>query len=209
MSKNKMSTEEKIVSKALEMFNERGIEYVGLREIAATLDMRVGNITYYFPTKDDLVNRLSLDLNRLNAEIVIDEVNLSLSKFLNILNQVFHNHVKYRCLLLSFVHLLDQNKLIAARYESTQKDRNAVLKKNMNSLVESGFLKFNEETQIEYIVSMMALIIRFWLSEANVSFKHLSSEKQIQHYLNLVGQLLMPYCTAKGKKEISIYLGTI
>ena len=50
-------TEERIVTKALEMFNQSGVEYVGMRELAAALDMRVGNVTYYFPTKDDLVNR--------------------------------------------------------------------------------------------------------------------------------------------------------
>ena len=54
-----MTTKEKILSKALEMFNDRGIEYVGLRELAAILAMRVSNITYYFPTKDDLVNQLT------------------------------------------------------------------------------------------------------------------------------------------------------
>jgi len=53
MSKSTMDTRKKILDKALEMFNERGIEYVGLRELASILDMRVSNITYYFPTKDD------------------------------------------------------------------------------------------------------------------------------------------------------------
>ena len=48
MSKTLIRTDERIVSKALEMFNERGIEYVGLRELAATLKMRVGNITSTF-----------------------------------------------------------------------------------------------------------------------------------------------------------------
>ena len=66
-----MKTEDKIVTKALEMFNIRGIEYVGLREISAELGIRVGNITYYFPTKDDLVNRLSLDLNKLNSKVFV------------------------------------------------------------------------------------------------------------------------------------------
>jgi AcrR family transcriptional regulator len=45
-------TEEKILAKALEMFNERGVDSVGLRELAGILDMRVSNITYYFPTQE-------------------------------------------------------------------------------------------------------------------------------------------------------------
>ena len=65
----KKSTEEKIVQTALRMFNESGIEYVGMRELAGALKMRVGNLTYYFPTKDDLVNRISLDLAEENNKM--------------------------------------------------------------------------------------------------------------------------------------------
>src|SRR5688572_17726332 len=135
MSKLKLNTKQKILDKALQMFNERGIEYVGLRELAATLDIRVGNITYYFPTKDDLVNRLSLDFSELNSRVMVDNSEITLSSFLEILHIVFNNHVTYRCLLLSFVHLMEQNKLIASRYKKTQRDRNATLKSNLTTLV--------------------------------------------------------------------------
>ena len=128
MSKKGEKTEEIIVEKALALFNEKGIEYVGMRELAASLDMRVSNVTYYFPTKDDLVNRLSLDLNKLNAEIVVDDKALTIDTFLNMFRRVFNNHVRYRCILLSFVHIMEQNKKISERYKQTQIDR-----KNMDS----------------------------------------------------------------------------
>ncbi len=73
MSKTMMNTRDKILDKALEMFNERGIEYVGLRELASVLGIRVSNITYYFPTKDDLVYELSLELSKLNAAIIVEK----------------------------------------------------------------------------------------------------------------------------------------
>ena len=161
-----MTTKEKILSKALEMFNDRGIEYVGLRELAAILDMRVSNITYYFPTKDDLVNQLSLDLNKLNSELVIANEHITVLTFLEMLNSVFANHVKYRCLLLSFVHLMEQNKAISARYQKTGKDRNSVMKSNIKALTKSGYLKIKDEKDIDFLTSTLSLIIRFWISEA-------------------------------------------
>jgi hypothetical protein len=42
--KDKSSVEQAIVDKALEMFNEKGVEYVGMRELAQSLDMRIGNL---------------------------------------------------------------------------------------------------------------------------------------------------------------------
>ena len=121
MSKSKVNTRDKILDQSLKMFNERGIEYVGLRELAAILNIRVGNISYYFPTKDDLVNELSQELSKSNAELLKQRESLTMKEFLEILHKVFLNHVKFRCLLLSVVHLMQQNKHLAAAYKKNTK----------------------------------------------------------------------------------------
>jgi AcrR family transcriptional regulator len=206
MSKSKLNTRDKILDKALEMFNERGIEYVGLRELAAVLDMRVSNITYYFPTKDDLVYALSLELSKKNAALIAERESLTMLAFLQVLHQVFQNHVTFRCLLLSVVHLLQQNKHMAAAYKKTQNVRNATLKLNLQALEGGGYLKIQDGTDREFLVSGISLISRFWISEAAVSFRNLSTEEQIRYYLLLLTKLLMPYSTAKAKKEIRTFI---
>jgi AcrR family transcriptional regulator len=158
-----MTKEEKIVAKALEMFNERGIEYVGLRELAAVLGIRVGNITYYFPTKDDLVNRLAQDLSKLNEQIRVEE-HLSLFSFLDRFRNVFEHHVQYRCLLLSFVHLMEQNKVLSKGYKETEKKRYSSIVTNLSSLQESEYL--TPEADTDFLVSVFTLAARFWISEA-------------------------------------------
>ncbi|MDX1939182.1 MAG: TetR/AcrR family transcriptional regulator [Saprospiraceae bacterium] len=204
-----MNTEEKILSKALEMFNHKGIEYVGMRELAAALEIRVSNITYYFPKKDDLVNQLSLDLNKLNSQIVVDDKELTIETFLGMFQLVFRNHIKYRCLLLSFVHLMEQNKKISIRYKKTQSDRNATLRSNLKILVNSGYLKVNDDSEIEFLVSAIALIVRFWISEATVSLSHLKPEEQISHYVSMIGRLLSPYLTVNGRKQLQKVLNNL
>ncbi|HET9429580.1 MAG TPA: TetR/AcrR family transcriptional regulator [Chitinophagaceae bacterium] len=206
MSNNRVSTREKIVNKALEMFNAKGVEYVGLRELAASLNMRVSNITYYFPTKDNLVNQLSLDLNKLNSEVLLDDKSITMNSFLTMLRNVFRNQLRYRCMLLSIVHLLEQNKEMSVRHKKTQRDRNAALRANINSLTKFGYLKVYHDNETEYLVSTIALIARFWISEATISFRQLSSEEQIKYYLTLIGNHLSSYATAKGKKQIKLYL---
>lgn len=201
-----MNKAEKIVAKALEMFNERGIEYVGLRELAAALGMRVGNITYYFPTKDDLVNRLALDLSRLNEQIILKE-HPSLYSFLERFQKVFENHVQYRCLLLSFVHLMQQNKVLSEAYKETEKKRYTWIVTNLSSLQERGYL--NPEVDRNFLVSVFTLTVRFWISEASVSFAYQSPPEQIRHYVTLLAKLLMPYATQKGRADIGRFLGRL
>ncbi|MGZ8536102.1 MAG: TetR/AcrR family transcriptional regulator [Flavitalea sp.] len=197
-----MNTREKILDRALKMFNERGIEYVGLRELASHLDIRVGNITYYFPTKDDLVYNLSLELSKKNAEVMVADQNITLQMFLEILRQMFYNQIAYRCLLLSFVHVMQQNKLVATAYKKTQKLRRTTISSNLEALITSGYLSFETEEEKEYLVSMVSLISRFWISEAAISFRDLSAEAQMKHYLKMVANTIKPFASLKGKKEI-------
>ena len=201
-----MTKEEKIVAKALEMFNERGIEYVGLRELAAVLGIRVGNITYYFPTKDDLVNRLAQDLSKLNEQISVEE-HLSLFSFLDRFRKVFGHHVQYRCLLLSFVHLMEQNKVLSEGYKETEKKRYSSIVTNLSSLQASEYLA--PEADTDFLVSVFTLAARFWISEASLSFRHLSPPEQITHYVTLLAKLVIPYATEKGKADVRRFLASL
>lgn len=202
MSKKKINTKDKILAKALEMFNEKGIEYVGLRELAAILDIRVSNITYYFPTKDDLVNSLSTELNQLNSGVMTEDMGPDLKTFLANMEKVFHHQLKYRCLLLSVVHLVSQNKIISARHKQTQRDRNQIFNSNIRLLTERGFLQFKKEEESGALIAQLGMFARFWLSEAAISYQQFKGEEQIRYYLQLYALLLKPYATERGREEL-------
>ena len=206
MSKNKLNIQEFVLSKALEMFNEKGIEYVGLREIAARLNIIVSNITYYFPTKDDLVNQLTVKLSHLNSQTMADNKNLTLHSFLEMLEKVFMNQVQYRCIMLSIVHLMEQNKVISSRHKLTQKQRNKILEENIKTLESGRYLVLKNQDDRNILASTISLIARFWISEAAISYKQLSPGDRIRYPLSLIAHLLLPYTTAKGKRQIDLFM---
>jgi AcrR family transcriptional regulator len=187
------------------MFNERGIEYVGMRELAAELDIRVGNITYYFPTKDDLVFELSQELTRKNSQLIVNDKNMTMANFLQMLQRVFENHYEFRCLLRSFVHIMTQNKLVADSYKKIQGNRQNTIAATIQTLIANGYLKLEAGEQVNFFTSTLALITRYWISETYVFDRHSSKEEQIRHYLFMVTNLLLPYCSAKAEKQISLF----
>lgn len=205
MSNKKISTRDAILSKALEMFNERGVEYVGLRELAATLGIRVSNISYYFPTKDDLVNELTLELNRANSRLLVAGHTLTLKSFFEMMQGVFRNQVRFRSIMLSIVHLMEHNQVISQRHKQTQKDRNKVLEANLEALAAGGFLSFPEKQQVEMLAATISLIARFWISEAAISYRKMGEEEQVDYNLRLIANLLIPYSTSAGKDQISSF----
>lgn len=133
------ATQEKIINRALELFNLKGIEYVGMRELAADLGMRIGNLTYYFPTKDDLVFDISQAYTDYNSQIHKEIPINTLYDFLYKNKLLFENGLKYQCLLLSMVHLMEQNARIAANYKgSVMQSRISGLAHDIELLKEIG-----------------------------------------------------------------------
>jgi AcrR family transcriptional regulator len=198
-------TAKKILDKALEMFNEQGIEYVGMRELATSLNMRIGNITYYFPTKDHLVFRLSEQYSSANSRIHTEMPVSGLFDLLHKTEMIFRNQVRYRCYLLSMVHLMEQNKLIADYYKGIQSMRMNLQQQNIRTLCNNKYLKLAKEDEW-FLVSINSLIGRFWMSEAALSGKRQSLDREIAHYLKLIASLFKPYATKKGLQDIERFI---
>lgn len=199
-----MKTEDRIVATALTLFNERGIEYVGLRELAVILDVHVGNITYYFPTKDDLVFRLANDLGKLNSDLFSADATITLAFYLDQLERMMRNQLKYKSLFLSFVHLMKNNPKLAAAYKKTERSRLTGHKQHLLTLAKNKELTFKSDSDIDNLTSTLSLILRFWISEAQISLKTFSEEEQVRHYLKIISALLIPYTTVKGRKELKV-----
>ena len=199
-------TRDRILTKALALFNESGIEYVGMRELAASLDMRIGNVTYYFATKDELVAQLAKQYSDSNSKIHADHPTIGLYAFLKKNELLFKNMIGSRCLMLSMVHIMLRNPIMAAQYDKVQNMRRAGLEQSIRSLCEKNFLKVQSADEHWFMVSANSLINRFWMSEAALSINSLGIEQQAGHYLKLLAYVFMPYATKTGLKELGLFL---
>ncbi|SKB71474.1 TetR/AcrR family transcriptional regulator [Dyadobacter psychrophilus] len=203
------ATQEKIINRALELFNQKGIEYVGMRELAADLDMRIGNLTYYFPTKNDLVYSLSQAYTESNNQIHKELPVKSLHDFLKKNVLLFENGLKYQCLMLSMVHLMEQNTLIATNYKNVMQNRASGLMNDVAVLEENKYVKFAGEDDKLLIVSSNSLQNRFWFSEAVLSGSRQNLASQMTHYLRMKAHLFRPYATKKGIDDIERFLSEL
>ncbi|MGE0635932.1 MAG: TetR/AcrR family transcriptional regulator [Bacteroidia bacterium] len=205
-----MTTRETILKRALELFNQRSIEHVGIRELAADLNIRPGNITYYFPKKEDILVELGKQLSELNSATIVKLENPSLSDFMERYRQVFNNHYEYRCLFLSFVSQMQQNPKLSENYSKVEKSRLDDFRKIINKLIDAGYLDRSvTPDDVEHLVSFLSLVARFWISESTVSYKKLTKNQAIRHYLSLIGFVFFKHATAKGKKQISTFLESL
>ena len=74
MAKHKsIGTKLEIVKTATRLIWEKGYTAMSTRTVAAELDISVGNITYYYPSKDDLLSILVNSLCKFQRKLIEDE----------------------------------------------------------------------------------------------------------------------------------------
>ena len=59
-----MNRKQEILSLARRLFAEKGYNGVSMRDIAAALQISVGNVTYYFKLKEELIEAIVLDMQK-------------------------------------------------------------------------------------------------------------------------------------------------
>ncbi|MDQ3101197.1 MAG: TetR/AcrR family transcriptional regulator, partial [Bacteroidota bacterium] len=181
-----------ILKKALQMFNREGVEYVGVREIAAALQLRPSHVTYYFPTKEDMVLALSEELRALNDQTLSDPTMIhSIGDFTDRFRQVMKNHIRYRCLPLSLPWLLTQLPKVKAYHQETRKLRQNELALTIDNLVDAGAMRKLTKEERSYLIGSFSLISRGWLGESMIS--NGKPESRIEHYIRLIEGNLRPF----------------
>lgn len=176
--------QQRILAKALELFNRDGIEHIGVREIAKALRMRPGHLTYYFPDKESLVLALGRDLGTANDGVYPDGSINRLSEFYSRFEAIMRNHVRFRCLLLSITWVLGQDKRFRDEYAARQEKRLEDLRACFRSLVATGELQALKRAEVDHLVACCSLISRGWVVESLAGGHDL--EARIPHYLTLL-----------------------
>lgn len=197
-----MKRRDEIILTALDMFNESGLNNVGVREIARRMDISVGNLSYHFPKKEDIVVGILEGLRNRNTKIfeVFFSEQPTLGKYLFLMQNVFRNQYDFRGIVTA---PLEIKKIYEGLfdYDSVEKRRKDTHRKILEKLTEADELKLNEKG-IEFLVAFVSLFARFWVLEAFVSYPGLGKEEVINHYLGIFSQQLAIFATPTGLEGI-------
>jgi len=207
-----MTTKEKILTKALELFNQKGVETVTTRQIALALGMSQGNLCYHFPKKEAIIialykqlvqqfNDLYLTFSLSPPEGENAASQLTISSFLKMIQVTNQYFVDYKFLMLNFVQIMRWHPSIKTHYQALTTQRNEQTMGLFHSFQTSGLLKTEAYTgQYKQVIEQFMILNNFWLSHAEILYPANESEK-INHFNQLIAAFIFPYLTEKGQKE--------
>lgn len=191
-----MKTKEKILFKALELFNEKGYNTITTRHIAAEINISPGNLHYHFKHSEDIIKILFTELV-VKMDALLNTVKKVEFKTLDDLYQftfstceIFYS---YRFIFVNFIDILKEIPEIKSQYESIHSSR-----KEEFQLIFSGFQKNNilkkdvPDFIMDSLVQQMFIIADNWLTHNRLILK-LNQEDAVRHYSLLQMNLFYPF----------------
>ena len=197
----KENIKKEIISNSRKLFNEHGYHEVTMRMIANKCNISVGNLTYYYAKKKDIMKAL---LESGEPQSSLDTINSlqDLYHFIYLMvDGVRKNHFFFSS---SEMQSLDSDFFEANKNNVTklhQEFMNCLFQLQNKKIISSSM----QREEIETYVSTLMLAHLSWPNEENKnsSYTSLSFEEFIlSHFI-----LLKPYLTKKGLKELNTIEG--
>ena len=201
-----MKTKQKIINKALDLYNVYGLDKVEVRQLADQMDLNSGNITRHFSKKEYLANAIAFQFSEKNNLLWQNE-NLptlptgqaggqagnNLKDFFSLLKSYMLLQTQYRCLFISFANLQTHHPEIAERNKKEEEARKIIIGDTIAAMTKNGELKKLSKKENDFLIHHILLILKFWISEALISHPKEKTEVQINYFLQLIKELLGPY----------------
>lgn len=204
------TTRDRLLARARELFDEHGLEAVGVRDLARDLGLSPGNISYHFPRKEDLVAALMEELAERNAATVADLARASdLTALLTTYRELFAAQLDHSFIGRSLVHIVDSYPALGERYLRTERQRRLGLGAAILAMAGGDLRADVDDAELARTVGAITLVARFWTSERRLSFGAVDDGRVVDHYLALVAQALWPLTTAAGRVAILPFLDGI
>lgn len=202
------STNDKILESALHLFNTRGVDQVKMRDIAKKLGISLGNVTYHFPTKIDLIHVLCLQfVNKVDevlAEAMKTTPKSTLLSYFHQVEIIFNTQLEYKFIFNKrYGEILSSLPEMQKHYQEVQIGRHKFWKQLNEQLVKEKLAKpslVDDSYGHNYILNMLAL---FWHQEIAIYLPRLTDKQKVDHALAIFFQAYKPYLTQKGLDELA------
>lgn len=198
-----MKTRDKILKKAQQLFNKNGVGSVTVRNICNELNISLGNFTYYFPDKQQIIVELYLGMIAALEEID-KKINVSretISYLLEYHRQTFVIETDFRFFYLNTFEILNSNPAIREAYLQHVQNEKKRMKQLLNIYVKNGVLMNDMSEQlIDKIINLSLIIGSFWMIDAEVQYKGKEKQKLV-HYLELCCSIIEAHLTKNALAE--------
>jgi len=162
-----MTTRERILEAALQLFNAQGSRAVTTNHIAAACGISPGNLYYHFRNKEEIIRSLFDEMDRVGAEEYL-AINAERGPDTATMEETFamiqRYNWRYRFFKRELTALVQSDPELAERFASVHRANLAMVRGAIDRSVSAGVLVDMEETERALLADELWLLTLFWLN---------------------------------------------
>ncbi|MAP01682.1 MAG: hypothetical protein CMD01_02545 [Flavobacteriales bacterium] len=197
-----MKTREKIMNEATKAFNKSGFSAVNLFELANTLGISRGNLTYHFKDKESLLKGISDQMwDKIEKERAKSR---QLPSFENLHNEVqlYFKFQKQYSFIFQDPHVLN-NQMLRKKFKEMTSHFINDIKAGIAFSISIGNVKEEQFPGTYNNIAFLTWLIAFyWNSKENVC-----NEISIKDGEKIIWSLMIPHFTDKGMQSFKKFFG--
>lgn len=196
-----MKLKEKILLKAVELFNERGISSTSPNQIAAALDISTGNLTYHFKTKAILVTEIYEKMHADSENIIELTGYLTLDDFRKIMIGFRDFMQQYNFFFQDLFFILHNYPEVGKLYKESNLMRLERGRSLFEYYVETGrMIPESEGVNYDFLTHNVWMVGAFWNLQSKIFTPNILFEKPMG-LVEMTWYMISTYLTEKGKEE--------
>lgn len=202
-----MNRKDLIIEKSLALFNEKGIENVSAKIIAADLGISDGNLRYHYRTKEDIIFALYQKLLEEITENLkpLEDPEIELKEIIHAITLALSTLHRYRFLMIDIVGIMRKFPTIQQSYQSLYEPRKKKFKTLLTRCIEKGILKKeNFPNQYDYFILQFYTLTDFWISESEILYQD-NNGYGVSFHINMMLSFIVPFLTEEGLDEFKSF----
>ena len=189
----KKNLKEEIVNTARRLFNQRGMAAVSMRDIAETLGISVGNLTYHFPRKEELADAVAQDLHQYYRPPAVPNTLQKLNALLPRMQNDIQQNAFY------FWHCdehTDISPAVCQMQTEILKDQTQALHHAFLFFAQEGlFQKELYDGHFAYLAQAVLMLCIYWTPQCKLE----EDTQAPRDFLDCVWSVLFPCLTEQGR----------
>lgn len=196
------TTRDRILDASRRLFNEKGYAATPLAEIAASIGIAQGNLTYHFPTKRELVVEIEKRVRqRVRAKRASYRHGSVSDDYVNLLLFAMNHSWENRFLLRD--HAQFTNDPNALRLDPDMAADLELLHELLQRMNKEGMFRRDLKVDLGVLARSLWIVSRFWMdhlgeSEGLEQVTWADQERGLQHHF----AVLLPCLTARARRDL-------
>jgi len=200
-----MTTRDRIIETAIELFNESGTKAVTTNHIAAAMEISPGNLYYHFRNKEEIVRAIFAQMHEvgvreymaINAERGPGTVETMLETF----TMIQRFNWRYRFFKRELTALVMADPVLGEQFVASNKANLAIVDEALERSINQGFLKPITEPVRKLLAEQVWLMTLFWLNYLEVGGEEVT-DSTLQRGIKHLHLILDNHLTDEAKRSL-------